>query len=110
MVCKDTGFVCPDWPPCNGMLFPTWIGLVAVEMVHSYHGGTHSRLGPVHHRESVLASRLDFTVVTLHFANAGSIMAIMTWVAITSTSARQRTRKTADRLNLTAVPNPGTVH
>jgi heme a synthase len=37
-----------------------------------------------------LTSRLDFVVVTLHFANAGGIIAAMSWVAITATLARRR--------------------
>jgi cytochrome c oxidase assembly protein subunit 15 len=57
-----------------------------------------------------LTSRLAFTVVTLHFANAGGMIATMTWVATTATLARQRIRQTADRSNSTSVSNPGTVH
>lgn len=34
VVGEDAGFACPDWPLCNGVLFPRPSGLVALELVH----------------------------------------------------------------------------
>ncbi|MCL6515930.1 COX15/CtaA family protein, partial [Alicyclobacillus sp.] len=34
VVGTDAGFSCPDWPLCNGVLFPRLDGLVALELVH----------------------------------------------------------------------------
>ncbi|WP_156040197.1 COX15/CtaA family protein [Alicyclobacillus macrosporangiidus] len=34
VVGEDAGFACPDWPLCNGVLFPRPSGLIALELVH----------------------------------------------------------------------------
>ncbi|MCL6593349.1 MAG: COX15/CtaA family protein [Alicyclobacillus sp.] len=34
VVGKDAGFVCPDWPLCNGQWLPAFSGLLALEWVH----------------------------------------------------------------------------
>ncbi|SFU33433.1 COX15/CtaA family protein [Alicyclobacillus macrosporangiidus] len=34
VVGENAGFACPDWPLCNGALFPSPSGLVALEWVH----------------------------------------------------------------------------
>ncbi len=50
-----------------------------------------------------LTSRLDFIITTLHWSNAGAMVAVMTWVAVTARMA-SRNASSRERARATVVP------